>query len=96
MEKEELWQAALAEIEVSISKANFLTWFRSTSIVSNKDGVVMLAVPNTFTKEWLENKYSQLVLRSLRNLANEVKDIKFIIRSQAVDIEKKSSRRNDP
>lgn len=95
MNKEELWQAALAEIELSISKANFLTWFKSTYIVSKKDGVVMLAVPNTFTKEWLENKYNQLVLRSLRNLANEVKEIRFVIQSQAVEAEKSLRKKKD-
>ena len=87
--KEELWQSALAEIEVSISKANFVTWFKNTAILSKKDGVVIVSVPNTFTKEWLENKYNQLVLRSLRNLAGDVKDIKFVIRSQIAGEEEK-------
>ncbi len=82
---EELWQTALAEIEVSISKANFLTWFKNTSIVNKKEGVVVLAVPNAFTKEWLENKYHQLVLRSLRNTANDIKEVKFMIDARAAE-----------
>lgn len=95
MTKEELWTAALAEIEVSISKANFLTWFRNTAILSKKDGVVVVAVPNTFTKEWLENKYDRLVLRSVRNLANDIKDIKFVIRSHAIEADKKAPGRKE-
>lgn len=82
MDKTELWETALAEIEVSISKANFLTWFKNTSVVSKEDGVVELAVPNAFTKEWLENKYNQLVLRSLRNAAGDVKEVRFCIDSR--------------
>jgi len=89
MNKEELWQSALTEIELSISKANFITWFKKTSIVSKKDGVVLLSVPNSFTKEWLENKYNQLVLRSLRNLTSEIKDIKFTITSQPQEVVEK-------
>jgi chromosomal replication initiator protein len=80
-EKNELWQTALAEIEVSISKANFLTWFKNTALISRKDGVVTVAVPNAFTKEWLENKYNQLVLRSLRNTAHDIKEVRFTIHS---------------
>lgn len=95
MTKEELWGAALAEIEVSISKANFLTWFRNTAILSRKEGVVFVAVPNAFTKEWLENKYDRLVLRSVRNLDNEIRDIKFVIRSQALETDKKAPKRKE-
>ena len=82
---DELWQTALAEIEVSISKANFLTWFKNTSVVNKKEGLVVLAVPNAFTKEWLENKYHQLILRSLRNAENDIKEIKFTIDAHAAE-----------
>lgn len=95
MYKDQLWQSALAEIEISISKANFLTWFRSTSLVSRKDGLAVVAVPNTFTKEWLENKYNRLVLRSLRNVANDVKEIRFIIRSQTPEPEQKILKKKE-
>jgi len=95
MYKDQLWQVALAEIEISISKANFLTWFRSTSLVSRKDGLAVVAVPNTFTKEWLENKYNRLVLRSLRNVASDVKDIKFVIRSQTPELEQKAAKKKE-
>ena len=57
MTNEELWKAVLGQIELSISKANFITWFKNTGILSNQDGVVTIGVPNGFAKEWLENKY---------------------------------------
>jgi chromosomal replication initiator protein len=79
MNNEQLWQTALGEIELNISKANFITWFRNTCILKNKDGLVTVGVPNGFSKEWLENKYNKLILRSLRNIYNEIKELKFII-----------------
>jgi len=79
MNNEQLWQAALGEIELNISRANFITWFRDTCILKNKDGLVTVGVPNGFSKEWLENKYNKLILRSLRNIFNEIKELKFII-----------------
>jgi chromosomal replication initiator protein len=79
MTNEELWQAALAEIELSISKANFITWFKNTSVLSNKDGRICIGVPNGFAKEWLENKYRSYILRALRNIQGDVKEVACLI-----------------
>ena len=54
MNNHELWQSVLAELELSISKANFITWFKSTGIISWQDGCVLVCVPNTFNRAWLE------------------------------------------
>jgi len=75
MNNEELWQSVLAEIELSISKAQFVTWFKDTTILSNQDGHVVVGVPNGFTKEWLENKFNKNILTSLRNFQNNIQEI---------------------
>ncbi len=79
MTNQELWQIALSEIELSISKANFITWFKNTNVISNKDGKIVIGVPNGFTKEWLENKYNKIVLKALRNNIGNIKEINYII-----------------
>jgi len=80
--KEELWQALLAQIQFNTSKANFATWFRNTDIVSKKEGQIVVSVPNNFSKEWLENKYNKLIFKILHSLDEEVKDVKYdVIRS---------------
>jgi chromosomal replication initiator protein len=66
MTNEELWQAALGEIELSISKANFITWFKNTAIISNENGKLVIGVPNGFSKEWLENKYRSYIIKALQ------------------------------
>ena len=79
MTNEELWQVALGEIELSISKANFSTWFKNTTILSNEKGRVVIGVPNGFAKEWLENKYNVHILKALRNFQKDVKEISCAI-----------------
>ena len=91
MTNEELWQATLSEIELSISKANFITWFKSTSIFSNKDGHIIISVPNGFAKEWLENKYNTYILRALRNNQEELKTVSCIISAGQEPKEKRIS-----
>ncbi|EKE11574.1 MAG: hypothetical protein ACD_15C00059G0012 [uncultured bacterium] len=75
MTNEELWRAALGEIELSISKANFITWFKNTSILSSENGRVVIGVPNGFAKEWLENKYNLYILKALRNTQNNIREV---------------------
>ena len=76
MEKNQLWQATLGELELSLSKANFTTWFKNTFISSYENEKVIIAVPNAFTKVWLEQKYHKAILLALKNVTNKkVKDV---------------------
>lgn len=71
MTTHELWQAALGELELSLSKANYTTWFRNTFISAFEEGRIVVSVPNTFTKAWLEKKYHAAILKALQNVAKE-------------------------
>lgn len=77
MNNDQLWQAVLGEIELSLSKANFTTWFKNTFINSIEDSKVVICVPNTFTKAWLEKKYHDQIAKALNNVSEQ--DIKEII-----------------
>jgi len=79
MNTQELWKSVLGQIELSISKANFVTWFQNTSILSIKDGTAVISVPNGFAKEWLENKYNHTIIQSIRNFENDIRSIKCVI-----------------
>lgn len=71
MTNEELWRAALGELELSLSRANFTTWFRNTFIAARDERRVVIGVPNGFTKHWLETKYHPAILKALQTLTRE-------------------------
>lgn len=71
MTTHDLWQAALGELELSLSKANYTTWFRNTFISAFEEGRIVVSVPNTFTKAWLEKKYHAAILKALQNVAKD-------------------------
>ena len=77
MNKEELWEAVLAQIQFNTSPANFATWFKKTKISSREDDHLTVSVPNNFTKEWLENKYHKKILKILHNLDPDIKDVDY-------------------
>ena len=85
MNNEQLWQAALGELELLISKANFTTWFKNTFIVSKDENSVIVAAPNGFTKAWLEKKYADQILQALKNLTDSgVKKVSFIVETTKI------------
>ncbi len=79
-----LWETVLAEIELSVSKANFTTWFKNTYAVKEEDGVFFVGVPNEFIKDWLATKFSREVLKSIRNHQESIRSVEFIIAKKPV------------
>lgn len=83
MNTNELWQAVLGELELSLSKANFTTWFKSTFISGAEEHMIVIGVPNMFTKAWLEKKYTKDILRSLQELTNgSIKQLTYKVESR--------------
>ncbi|MDB5164335.1 MAG: chromosomal replication initiation protein [Candidatus Saccharibacteria bacterium] len=60
-----LWQAVLGEIELTVSRGSYVTWFKNTSLLKNKDDTVVIGVPNVFIKQQLERKFNQLISDTL-------------------------------
>jgi chromosomal replication initiator protein len=80
-DKEKMWKDTLGVIELSISKANFNTWFKNTTITTINDNHVIIGVPNGFAKEWLENKYQPCILTSLKTIIPNITSISCVIYS---------------
>ncbi|MEK7583127.1 MAG: chromosomal replication initiator protein DnaA [Patescibacteria group bacterium] len=79
MTNEELWKIVLTEMELSLSRANFTTWFKGTNLLANANGCMMVSVPNGFIKEWLENKFNKQIFHIIRQHHPEVREIKYTI-----------------
>ncbi|HSX17886.1 MAG TPA: chromosomal replication initiator protein DnaA [Candidatus Saccharimonadales bacterium] len=65
MQQDTLWQAVLGEIELSVSRGNFVTWFKNTQLIRYKDDVLVVGVPNIFIKNQLERKFNELIVAVL-------------------------------
>ncbi len=79
MTHDEFWQAVLGEIELSLSKASFTTWFKNTSVNQIGDSEFVLNVPNIFAKEWLEKKYRKNILDSVQKFYPKVTKFSCLI-----------------
>lgn len=74
-----LWDDALVKIELSITTANFKTWFRDTHIVTLEDGTATIGVPSVFVKDWLQDKFNTMILKTLRDLTPHVRSVEYIV-----------------
>ena len=89
MDYQQLWNSALSQIEIELSRVNFNTWFKNTRIVDYKDGDIIIGVPNEFVKDWLNQKYHKFILRILRTIHEGVRSVTFnVVKPEA--LQKKS------
>jgi chromosomal replication initiator protein len=68
MDTRQVWRAALGELQVSLSPANFETWLRDTTLVDVEENRFRIAVPNGFAKDWLETRYRSLISQTLARI----------------------------
>lgn len=80
MELTEIWQNALGELQIVLSRANFETWFKNTFISEYKKNVFTIGVPSFFVEDWLRKKYLKDIQKALQGMVEEpILGIKFKI-----------------
>ncbi len=77
MNNQQLWQAILGNLEVSLSRGNFNTWFKNTSVMERGSDYIIVNVPSTFNRDWIASKYHHEMLKALKTIAPEIKEIKY-------------------
>lgn len=79
MDNKKLWDSVLVEMELTLSKPNFNTWFKDTFILRQDEGAIYLSVPNAFVQDWLGNKFHNAILKALRSLASNIQSLHYVI-----------------
>ena len=75
----ELWEQVLTQVELSISSANFNTWFRNSFVVKIDDNIIYVGVPSQFFKDWYLKKFHSLLLKIVRDISYEFRNIEYVI-----------------
>jgi chromosomal replication initiator protein len=83
-----LWQAVLGEIELSVSRGAFITWFKNTAILKQDPENFVIGVPNVFIKQQLETKFSQLIKDTLHKNGVDPAVIEYKIHAGATPQQK--------
>ena len=83
MELNDFWQNVLGEVELQISRPNFVTWMKNSQLLDKREGVALVSLPNNFAKEWVENKYHKILLGAMRGHDETVKKIEYVVHNKA-------------
>jgi chromosomal replication initiator protein len=73
----EIWEIALGELQVQVSKPNFRTWFSKTTGFSYQDNRFVISVPNTFAAEYLDKNQRSLIEKALSGLTSPDIEVVF-------------------
>lgn len=79
MSPQQIWQAVLGELELTLSKANFITWFKNSFIGEcSEHGDVVICVPSTFYQTWLERRFHQTLVKLIEKTSGRpVRTLRF-------------------
>jgi chromosomal replication initiator protein len=84
MDAKQVWRAALGELQVALSPANYETWLKETQLVDVDDHRFTIAVPNGFAKDWLESRYRSLISQTLARVVGYSVQVEFVVTATAV------------
>ena len=76
----DVWKNVLTEIEHSVPRSVFLTWFsKGVELVSAEDGEILIKVPNVFFKKQLEVKYFDNLKEAFEKNNITVNNISYLV-----------------
>jgi chromosomal replication initiator protein len=79
MQAEQIWQAALGQLQLELNKNVFDTWIRGTTLLGYEDGTFVIGVTHAYAKDWLENRLLSNITRTVGNLAGRSVEVKFVV-----------------
>jgi chromosomal replication initiator protein len=105
MQQDGLWQAVLGEVELSVSKGSYLTWFKNTELLHNDHNLTIIGVQNVFIQQQLQKKFNNLIATILTKKGFPSRRIEYqiitsttqrMIYDEPVFIEKQEETKNEP
>jgi chromosomal replication initiator protein len=78
---QEIWEAALGELQLQVNKANYRTWFSGTKGIAHQGNQFIISVPNTFVAEYLDKNQRSLIKKTLIGLTGKDTSVVFKVNS---------------
>lgn len=79
MDKKQLWDSILAQMELTVSRASFTSWLSGCEIAKVEDGIVHISTDNMFARGWLVNNGHKPILKILREQDPTVRGLEFFV-----------------
>ncbi|HLR65192.1 MAG TPA: chromosomal replication initiator protein DnaA [Pseudogracilibacillus sp.] len=90
---EQLWSKILDQMESKISKPSYETWLKETKAAKITEKHLIVSVPNDFTKNWLEQRYTTFIDEIIIDLTGSEVAVKFEIEDEIKEENKDESKK---
>jgi len=84
---QEIWDTALGELQLQVSRANYRTWLEKTKGLSYQENQLILSVPNTFVAEYLDKNLRSLIEKTLMGITQSEVRVGFTVDGRSSTIE---------
>ncbi len=74
---QQIWEAALGELQIQVNKPNYRTWLQKTMGLSYQNDQFVISVPNTFVAEYLDKNQRSLIEKVLTGLIHHEVQVQF-------------------
>ncbi|HSD99095.1 MAG TPA: chromosomal replication initiator protein DnaA [Patescibacteria group bacterium] len=76
-----IWNNVLTNIEKEVSRANFLTLFKQTALVSFEENIATIAAPSTMVVDLLQRRFLPIIKQGLEKEMQKEVDVLFITKT---------------
>ncbi|MCS7200637.1 MAG: chromosomal replication initiator protein DnaA [Patescibacteria group bacterium] len=90
---ETIWDQILNNIKNNVGSSIFNIWFSHFQPKNFNQGILKVEVPSKFVKDWLDKKFSQIIIRSIREIVPDVKGVELIVSSKEAEESAKSVKK---
>ena len=74
----ELWDSSLQVLRGTVDEKTFESWLTWTRFGSYENGHLVIFVPNSFTGNWINERFSEVITSTVQSLAGDFKQISFV------------------
>lgn len=78
---EALWESVLREMQQTVSRGNFITLFKPTSLISLEDEIATISAPSTMIIDMLEKRFNKEIKAHLDRLTEQDIDVLYMIKA---------------
>ena len=74
---QQVWEAALGELQIQVNKPNYRTWLEKTTGLNYQKDQFVIGVPNTFVAEYLDQNQRSLIEKVLTGITHREVQVQF-------------------
>jgi chromosomal replication initiator protein len=93
---EKAWEAAIGQLKITMDKQTFSTLMGKSEFVKYENNTFFISVPNTFTRDWLEQRLTETVIRILSGIMEGQQFVQFVLDRMLMPFGKKKRFNRNP